>query len=135
MTRLGVGIQVEGLEDLNRRLQDLSKGLGPDVVEPILLKGAESIADAVRQRTPIGPTGNLRRSITAKTLRRHGFSAAPSLAAINFKLGPHAHLLEFGTVKMKARPFFQPTAESKLPEVSEQIINDLLRVTEENWNK
>ncbi|CRF29036.1 phage protein%2C HK97 gp10 family [Mycobacterium tuberculosis] len=35
--------------------------------------------------------------------------------------GSHAHLLEFGTVKMSARPFITPSAEDQRPKYLDDV--------------
>ena len=110
----GVSVKVEGIRELRAQILAMSKILSPDLVEPILLKGAETVAAEARRRAPVGPGskkhgpgGVLRRSIVAKTLRRRGESPAPSIAALDRRLmsdtmgansrAPHAHMVEFGT--------------------------------------
>jgi len=135
-------ISLEGMDELDAAIQAAVKALSPDVVEPILQKGAETIADEARSRAPVGPTGNLRRSIVGKGLKRRmnilGVRTdmpASALAAINYRRGPHAHLLEFGTVKMSARPFFGPAVAARLNEVKQQIAEDIQTAVKEGWNK
>lgn len=130
--------QIEGLEDLDRQLISLIKSMDPDIVEPILLAGAKTIAKAAKTAAPLGPTGNLRKSIYAKTLVRRGGTgdifgfgegqAAPGFAGVNYRKAPHAHLVEFGTRKMSARPFLRPTWDTNKEPVKRQIIDDLKSV-------
>ena len=132
--------QIEGIEDLDRQLLALIKTMDPDKVEPILLTGAKTIAKAAKTNAPLGPTGNLKKSIYAKILTRRGgvgdilgFSegqAAPGFAGVNYRKAPHARLVEYGTRKMAARPFLRPAWDTNKEPVKRQIIDDLKSVVE-----
>jgi HK97 gp10 family phage protein len=121
---MSISISLEGIPELEDKLNEIENTLGPDVIEPILLRGAETMADAIRQRAPRGPTGNLRRSVVAKKLARRGKSAA-AIAAIDFRIAPHAPFVEKGTRYMTARPFFALTAKANESRVSDQIRDDI----------
>ncbi len=128
-----IAVTIEGMPEIESKMQSIAALLGPDVVEPILLEGAEAIAADIRNRAPVGPTGNLRRGVRATRLKRLDGSAA-ALAGMDFRIAPHAHLVEFGTVRMQARPFVAP-AKAKVPEVTERIQAKLISKFEEAWNK
>lgn len=49
---------------------------------------------------------------------------SPKHALVAFAV-PHAHLVEFGTVKMKAQPFFRPAFDETKEEVA-QTLRDVL---------
>lgn len=70
-------------------------------------------ADLVRSKVPVR-TGNLKRSIVVSD-KKKGAKKDPSVARVYVGAsyqkgarGRHAHLVEFGTVKMRARPFLRP---------------------------
>lgn len=120
---------LEGAEELHRDLQRLADRLLPEEVEPILWKGANIITKEVK-RNIAGQfkrhTGNLLRSARTKKLKAYRNEPAPYLAAIDRRVAPHAHLHEFGTVKMPARPFFRPAVDAKKEEVLTEIERGLL---------
>jgi HK97 gp10 family phage protein len=128
-------VTIEGLDDLDKQIEDLIKAMGPDEVEPILLTGAKKIKDYAKINAPLGPTGNLKKSIIAKTLQRRGSAMnalgigagnpAPAIAGIKSKIAPHAKFLEFGTVKMAAHPFLRPAWDYNKDRVQLQIIREL----------
>jgi len=65
----------------------------------------------MRDRAPVGPTGNLKASIGQVGVRSPDKSKLTrTVGALKGagKKGFHAHLIEFGTVKMAARPFIRP---------------------------
>ena len=128
------GISIEGFEEVNKKLVEAAKKLEPDVAEPILLyKGATPIADKIRSLTPRGPTGNLISSVVAKKLRRAGEHPAPSIAAIDYRRGPHAHLLEYGTSKMRPHPFFRQGYEASIDQAPESVLNELAKEIEKGF--
>ena len=129
------GIQIEGFELLETKLLEAAKKLEPETVEPILLyRGATPIADKIRSLAPVGPTGNLRAGVVAKKLKRIGDHPAPSIAAINYARAPHAHLLEYGTSKMRARPFFRPGYESTIDSATESVLSEIAKEIEDGFN-
>lgn len=102
---VAVTVHIEGVRELQKQIDELTKALSADTVEPVLLRAAQTVAEEARRRAPKGPGskkhgpgGVLRRSIVAKTLRRYGTGdPAPSIAAVDRALAPHAHLVEHGT--------------------------------------
>ncbi|MDQ7790141.1 MAG: HK97 gp10 family phage protein [Clostridia bacterium] len=122
-------IYLEGVEKLQRDLQRLADSLPPNEVEPVLRKGATVITKEVK-RNITGQfkrrTGNLVRSAKTKKLRAYPNEPAPYISAIDRKVAPHAHLHEFGTVKMPARPFFRPGVDAKREEVLTEVERGLL---------
>ena len=73
---------------------------------------AKEIADDMQRRAPLGPTGNLRRSIHA-----HKYKAV-SIVAVDRIIAPHAGLVEFGSSArprsgvMPAHPYFRPAIDA-----------------------
>jgi HK97 gp10 family phage protein len=133
-----INLEIEGVEALEKQMENLIKAVHPDKTEPVLLDAAKVIASDAKRRAPKGKTGNLRRSIVAKkTKRRGGFSAtlglsageaAPAITAIDFRKGPHAHLVEYGhggPHPAPAHPFFRPAWDANKSRVEKQIVDDL----------
>lgn len=145
----GNNIHIEGGDDLDRQLAELERALKPSEVEPILLDGAKTVANAAKPLAPVGPTGNLRKSLRAKLLARRATAlgalgvtegyAAPAIAAVDRRKAPHSHLVEFGTGeriggprsvryggrsfgKMPSKPFLRPAWESTRTMVLQTII-------------
>ena len=149
---MAVTVHIEGVRELQKQIDELSKALSPDAVEPVLLRAAQTVAAEARRRAPVGPGskkhgpgGVLKRSIVAKTLRRYGTeNPAPSITAVDRALAPHAHLVEHGTNErigqkktkgerdytgrsfgvMPGQPFMRPAWHSKKAEVFRQIVRD-----------
>lgn len=114
-------VKIEGSEELNSKFEKIVEAMGYDKVEDILYKKAEIVRDTIRDKAPLGPTGNLRRSAMAKRMPPGRVPIV--IAGIDRRIAPHAHLLEFGTVKMSAKPFFRPAWDS----VKDKINRDLAK--------
>lgn len=132
-----VTLQVQGLDELKKRLQKLANAIEGSQVEQILLDAAQPIADQARAWAPEGPTGNLKRALLAKKLQRKGRKTAPVIAAVDRKIAPHAHLVEYGsqgrqhksgksTGSMPAKPYFRPAVDARKGDAA-RIIEDGLR--------
>ncbi len=117
--------QILGLDELNQTLAELGKSLEADKVEPVLYDSAKIITEEVKKRAPVGPTGNLKRSIVTKKLRKIGNHPRPSIAAVDRKIAPHAHFVEFGTSKMSKKPFFRPGVEAKEKDAVNHVYDKL----------
>jgi len=101
----------EGLAEFQKNIDKIIKTMGSDKAADIVFEAAKIGRDAVKNNAPVGKTGNLKKSIVA-----HKFAKQNKLSPAAFigiwrgtgeGSGRHAHLLEFGTVKMKKRPFFR----------------------------
>ena len=124
-------IKINGLKELNLRLEKLTKSLDADKVEPVTFGGAEILTNEMIARAPVGPTGNLKSSPRTVQLKRQGNKPAPSIAAIDRRKAPHAHLVEFGTSKTKKQPFVRQSQDAKGPEVVKYVTDGIKRLIEE----
>jgi len=122
-------IMVQGIPELQGKLERMKNELNPDETEPILVRAAEIMANTIRARAPVGPTGNLRRGVVAKALQRREKQTA-AIAAMDYRIAPHAHFLEAGTKYMAARPFFGPGVAASRGEALETIISEISRSLE-----
>jgi len=91
----------------------------------IVTKGGAIMAAKIKRLAPLGPTGNLKKSIVAKPFQAAGPSDA--FVAIDRKIAPHAHLIEYGTVKMPAKPFFRRGIEQSKGKAFAYIEKELLK--------
>lgn len=124
--------RIEGLKELSAQINTIITSLGPDEVEPVLLEGAEMIADRVRQKAPRGKTGRLAKSVIAKKLKRLQWNRpAPCIAAVDQHpiIGaPHAHLVEWGhggPHPAPAHPFFRPAVDEMANPAAQYVMNRL----------
>ncbi len=135
-----IEIDVKGLEELRRRVGSILTVLDGRDVENVLVGGARVILAEARRRAPRGPTGNLIRSIKAKKGRRRGRLFSIAFCAVDRKIAPHAHLVEYGTGpryqkrpkkyvgEMPAKPFFRPAVEATKAEVALKVNRGIMQL-------
>ena len=102
---------MSGAQALDGVLKKLPERVARNVVRRAVTKGAKVIEEEMRARAPVGATGNLKASIGQVGVKsRDKSKLTRTVGALKGagRKGFHAHLLEFGTVKMAARPFIRP---------------------------
>ena len=92
-----VDISLEGLNQLNKKLNKLIKVVDDREMETALMKPAKKLRSLIRGRAPQGPTGNLKKGIVAKRFRYKIKNQPAVFVSVDYRLAPHAHLVEFGT--------------------------------------
>jgi len=107
-----VNIKIDGLKELEKDFKRLTKCFKPEEIKKVAVDSAEIIRADAERRAPLGPTGKLKKSNVVKTLDRNKKRPA-AIAAVDRKVAPHAHFMEFGTSKMAAKPFFRPAVETQ----------------------
>lgn len=123
-------IRIEGIPETTAKLKQLSSRLDGKAMGDNLLKQAQMIAEDARNRAPLGPTGNLKRSLHARMLGKKLRYPQMAIAAVDRKIAPHAHLIEFGTSRMSARPFFRPAVDAYADKVLSNIKNGVKNLVE-----
>ena len=145
--------ELKGVEDVQENIQSVIDSLSPEQIEEVLLSGADTVAGSIRSYAPIAkkghykiggknstflagvrvyvPPGNLKRSIVSKTLQRKGNKAAPAIAAVDYRIAPHAHLVEYGTVRAAPHPFFRPGYDAVKDGVAADITEQFKTIIEE----
>lgn len=121
-------IRVEGLRELGEKMRGLSAAVNNRIASAATGAAAGVIKKATVAnivRNPSVDTGSLRDSVIVKKLPK-GQADATSAHIVTFRgrgkpynkkgqripRAPHAHLLEFGTVKMPAEPSLRPAFDS-----------------------
>ena len=131
---------VEGLPECLAAFEKLGGTFDGMGLELELLDCAGIMRDNIRMLAPYDPTrtkgAHLRDAIVAKTFSRQTYEQPAAFVAIDYRYGPHAHLVEFGTTErytkgtakewkaraggakgrgyrghMPAHPFFRPGAD------------------------
>ncbi len=116
--------KIEGLDNLQKEMNRLEKAFKGDKTKDAAKRPAEMLRDSVKQKAPVGPTGNLKRSVQAKELDYVW------IAAVDQKIAPHAHLLEFGTVNMPAQPFFRTGIEAASNQAVKEFHSNLAKLVD-----
>ena len=130
-------VRIEGLADLERALRELPDRVAKNGLRVSVYAGAKVIRDEARQRAPkaaqaLGPNqpppGTLKRSVIMKhvpelsgqtrqtffVLVRHGKKYRKQGKKGNLSQDAwYWRFVEFGTRKMRARPFLRPALEAK----------------------
>ena len=129
-----VNVKIEGMAELDRKMKKLADKVGADTTEKILFSAAELVTAEVQTRVNGIPkvTGNLSRSPVTKMIgRQKAGEPRPSISAIDRKVAPHAGLVEFGTSRMSARPYFRPAWDGKRGAALEHIKKELAKAVRE----
>jgi HK97 gp10 family phage protein len=96
---------------LDAALDNLSERV-KEQVRPAAQAGAQVLYDEVRFRVPVS-SGKLRAAIyQAFSQDNSKDGTATYHISWNARRAPHGHLIEFGTVKMAARPFLRPAYDA-----------------------
>lgn len=130
-------INVQGLDQLARALKELPKRVARNTLRSAVYAGASVIRDEARLKAPVAiaslgsnqpPPGTLKRSVIMKqipelsSVERQTFFVTVRHGKKYRKQGKKGTLsqdawywrfVEFGTVKLAARPFLRPAFESK----------------------
>jgi HK97 gp10 family phage protein len=118
--------KVEGLDEILANMSKvLNKTSGAEAKE-VYLAAALKLRDKARQNVNV-VTGNLRRGIFAA---RGDENKSNALVGVNYRIAPHAHLVEYGTVRMAARPYLRPALTMTGPEIARMIREGLLKIIE-----
>ena len=141
---------IQGMEQLKANSEKIAKEARKAASESVM-RQAEMVRDAIRERAPQGPTGNLKRAAIAKMMPEKGGYPPIAIAGIDRRKAPHAALVEFGghdvrrpkkskvlvsrygeffgieVAPMPARPFFRPAVDETKEKVKENLKNDIKR--------
>lgn len=125
-------IYLKGIDQLERNLNKVLKEVSAEKRE-ILLTEAKKIRDALRERAPLGPTGNLKKAMYATALPERVGAPAVAFAGVRPRRAPHAHLVEFGhggPHPAPPHPFIRNTIDEMLPQAKQNIAEALKKTIE-----
>jgi len=110
--------EIEGLGECIKKFKQIERAFGSrgEYLLTVLLHNATIIRDIARGLAPEGPTGNLKRGQVAKLYMYQIPDRPAAFAAIDYRIAPHAHLIEFGHLArdgshVPAVPFFRPAID------------------------
>lgn len=103
---------IKGAREMEKLLLQLGPRLAAKAGDQSLRAGAKPIVDAAKRLVPVD-TGKLRRSITARISRAYRANQRIILIGFTRPRSAIAHLVEFGTVKMRAQPFMRPALDTQ----------------------
>ena len=147
----GVTVKLEGVDALNKALAEATKQIRTKAVRSALRKAGQVISKEAKQAAPVlsAPTktrkpGTVKKAIAvraSKFARQAGnegvfINVRPLRGSRQKTLGKagaknpndpfYWRFVEFGTVKMKARPFLSPAAESKGNEAIKTFMDSVI---------
>ena len=109
--------KLQGTQALSKALEEIQKTARDRIVQESMMKALEPVRDDASALAP-QMTGGLARSIgIGWKLTRSAFAKSQKLSAVEVYVGPspdlnkrirHGVLMEFGTWKMRPRPFMRP---------------------------
>ena len=131
-----ISVQITGLKELQKALNELPKEIQGRPLRSAVSAAAKVIVDDVKSRIPVGETGNLKTAVYRYRSRRNSatgretffvgirqgkaqykdtaYNRRKGRVGKNYKTAGEAYywrFLEFGTVKMQAKPFMRPAFE------------------------
>jgi len=115
---------IQGMEQLKANSEKLAKE-ARKAASASVLRQAEMVRDAIRTKAPQGPTGNLKRSAIAKLMPEKGEYPPIAIAGIDRRIAPHAGIVEFGSSRAPAHPYFRPAVDETKDKVKENLKNDI----------
>jgi len=126
----GKQFRMQGLSRLQRSLDQLPNRLRETALKNASAAGARVIRNEAKQRVPV-ETGQLRKNIVvARTIKQKGRKRrirGAVFVGIRGAARYYAHLVEFGTSKLSARPFLRPALDQKAPEALRAIAEKLAK--------
>ena len=130
--QIGTGVWVEGIDELKKRFQRLASVIDSKDMANKIVDAAVTIRDEIKSRAPV-VTGNLKRSVVAKKYSRLTKGNPGAFVAIDYRIGPHAHLVEYGhggSNPAPAHPFFRPGVDNKIDIAERKIKMGVIEVIE-----
>lgn len=116
---MSVDIKIDGLDQLRNRLKSFAN---PEPIVKIALeKSGEHLRSTIQEFVNVR-TGELQTAIIMEEVKALKTLIGPSNSGPAFR----AHFLEYGTSKMRARPFMRPAFEQEKSKI-EKIMAEELR--------
>jgi hypothetical protein len=113
----GTGVVFPELKQLQRMLADYPKGIRRKYMKAAFNAAAKPGMDKLKQLTPKGPTGNLKRAVVRKATPNYGLAgyASGGKPGDTRRQAYHQGLVEFGTKQRRTKSRFASTFASKTP--------------------
>lgn len=123
----------EGMNEVLDNLSNLVNSVNGQEAKDVFVRAAVECRDTIRSLTPV-ETGRLRQGVFAAA---GDPGKSDALVGMNYKIAPHAHLVEYGHAgphPAPPRPYFRPGLVMATDKVR-QILSDGLRRIVENAGK
>ena len=116
-------LELDGIENLITEVEKLG-AKGSRIENKALREAGEVMKEAIKQEAP-RKTGTLKKSIEVSRVKTK--DGAKYVEVGPGKEGWYGKFLEFGTVKMKAKPFMAPGYEKSKEKAMEKIEDELIK--------
>lgn len=148
-------VKMEGVEALSKRLEGLQYDVSRKGGRFALRKAAQVVRDAARVNAQVVDNSETGRSIARNITEKWGSRFNKSTGNLMFRVGvtggaklpkdnvdeglggptPHWRLLEFGTEKMQARPFFAKALPENAQRATDTFISEFGRALDRALRK
>jgi HK97 gp10 family phage protein len=127
---------IEGLDDLDKSIEDLVRKLDGDATEKAVAVAGEVILKEVEIKAPV-KTGLLKASLrighyragsTGRTNKYKATIGVPN--SKRFGIMHYAVFLEYGTSKMNAKPFMRPAFDASSDRAVQAFANEIEKALE-----
>jgi HK97 gp10 family phage protein len=116
--------QLKGAQQLERTLNELPKNLARNVLRGGVRAAAKVMQTSAKQKVPVDD-GDLRDGIIIKEDRLSPDSVTMQVGTRK-GIG-YAHLVEFGSVKMRAQPFLRPALDENAENIFKVMGNSMAK--------
>jgi HK97 gp10 family phage protein len=116
-------LELDGIENLITEVEKLG-AKGSRIENKALREAGEVMKEAIKQEAP-RKTGTLKKSIEVSRVKTK--DGAKYVEVGPGKEGWYGKFLEFGTIKMKAKPFMAPGYEKSKEKAMEKIEDELIK--------
>lgn len=97
----GISLEIVGLERLKDALKDVTPRVANNILRGYIADHARILRSRLRSTAPVGPTGNLKKSIFMRMRRSRGDTIGAEVYTKG--QGYHWHLVEYGTKKRETK--------------------------------
>lgn len=115
-------VKIEGLDELERKINKITEDSRKNIVHALDIAGLLVLRSA-QQKCPVD-TGNLRASLTKEVSDRELY------AVVGTKVH-YAPYVEYGTRKMRAKPYLKPAFYENEKDIKQRISQAVLKAIKE----
>jgi HK97 gp10 family phage protein len=118
-----------GQREVIAKLKEVINATNAREVKQVYYEAGTILRDQIRANAPYDPKRKSGTHLRDAVFVDEGREDAPDvLVGVNYRKAPHAHLVEFGSVKTAAKPYFRPAISQSIPRITQKIKDGLLAV-------
>lgn len=126
--------QIEGIDEILDNVSRVIDGVSGKKAKEVYYEGGKILRDAARRNAPYDPGRKRGTHLRDAIFVDEGPENKPNaLVGVRYNPGgaPHAHLVEYGSSRSQAQPYFRPAIVSAGPRIGETIKKGLRKIIEE----